>query len=191
MHWPLHPYRRREPGVVGTAVDNADNSVSTTVGPINVDETDPVITVASRTPANDEGWNAGPVAVTFACDDGSNADDSGVASLTAPQMVGGDGIHSVTGTCLDKAGNSASITVFDVKIDSQKPTIVGSATPGPNGNGWNDSDVATSFTCSDNPGGSASGRTPSSARPSPQRGWGCPSRTPAPAPIMRGTSRTP
>lgn len=140
--------------VVGTAVDNADNSVSTTVGPINIDETDPVITVASRTPANDDGWNAGPVAVTFACDDGSKADDSGVASLTAPQTVSSDGIHSVTGTCMDNAGNSASITVFDIKIDSQKPTILGSATPGPNGNGWNDSDVAVSFTCSDNPGGS-------------------------------------
>jgi hypothetical protein len=140
--------------VVGTGVDNADNTVSTTVGPINIDETDPVITVASRTHANDEGWNAGPVEVTFACDDGSEADDSGVASLTAPQTVSTDGIHSVTGTCVDDAGNSASITVFDIKIDSQSPTILGNVTPGPNSNGWNDSDVAASFTCSDDPGGS-------------------------------------
>lgn len=139
--------------VNGTAVDNADNSASTTVGPINIDETAPVIT-ASRTAANEDGWNNGPVTVTFACDDGSEADDSGVASLTDPQTVSTDGIHSVSGTCTDTAGNSASITVSDIRIDTQAPTITGSGTPGPNGNGWNNTDVVVAFVCLDNAGGS-------------------------------------
>jgi hypothetical protein len=140
--------------VTGTAVDNADNSASVAVGPINIDKTDPVITVASRTPANAQGWNNGPVTVTFACDDGNEADDSGVVFLTDPQSVSTDGIHSVTGTCTDEAGNNASVTVSDIKIDTQKPTITGSRSPEGNSRGWNNTDVVVSFVCSDNAGGS-------------------------------------
>ena len=139
--------------VTGSATDNADNSASAIVGPINVDTTPPVIS-ASRTAPNVYGWNNGPVTVTFACDDGSGADDSGVASLTAPQTIDANGIHSVSGTCTDLASNSASLTVEDIRIDTRAPTIAGSATPGANANGWNDTDVTVAFVCIDDPGGS-------------------------------------
>lgn len=140
--------------VVGTAVDNADNSSTTTVGPINIDETAPVISVASRTPANVDGWNNGPVTVSFTCDDGTEPDDSGVASLTDPVTVSVDGISSVTGTCTDHAGNTSTITVDEIKIDTVQPTISGARTPDANGNGWNNDDVTVTFTCSDVAGGS-------------------------------------
>lgn len=136
--------------VPGTAVDNADNSTGTTVGPINIDKTAPAISVASRTPANADGWNNGPVTVEFACTD----DLSGVDSLTAPVTIAVEGISSVTGTCTDKAGNSASVTVSDIQIDTTKPTITGGRTPAANSNGWNNANVTVSFTCVDNSGGS-------------------------------------
>ena len=40
-----------------------------------------------------------------------------------------------------------------VKLDKTTPTITGSRTPAANANGWNNTDVTVSFTCSDSPAG--------------------------------------
>ena len=52
----------------GTAVDLAGNSASASITNINVDKTDPIVT-ATRTPVNVNGWNNGPVEVTFSATD--------------------------------------------------------------------------------------------------------------------------
>lgn len=131
--------------VTGTATDKAGNESSATVGPVNIDKTDPTIDF-TRTPANAAGWNNGPVTVSFSCTDGL----SGVDTLTDPVTVSTEGAgQSVTGTCTDKAGNSSSVTVEDIDIDLTAPTITGGRTPAANENGWNNGDVTVFFTCTD------------------------------------------
>jgi hypothetical protein len=142
-----------EQSVLGSAVDNAGNSASATVGGIDIDLTNPTIT-GSRTPAaNGAGWNNTDVTVAFSCAD----DLSGVASCPADQIVSSEGANqSASGTAFDVADNSASATVAGVSIDKTKPSISGSASPAPNGAGWNNEDVTVSFECHDDRSGVAS-----------------------------------
>jgi len=132
--------------VTGTAVDKAGNSASATVGGINIDKTPPTITGSRSPDPNANGWNNTDVTVSFACSDGL----SGIDSCSAPVTLSGEGAGQwATGTAVDKAGNSASVTVSGINIDKTPPTITGSRSPDPNANGWNNTDVTVSFTCSD------------------------------------------
>ncbi len=63
--------------VPGTAVDAAGNSASTTIGGINVDETDPTLSGKPTTAANANGWYNGDVPIAWSVDD----DRSGVGWL--------------------------------------------------------------------------------------------------------------
>ncbi|TMB69354.1 MAG: hypothetical protein E6J43_04475 [Chloroflexi bacterium] len=55
-----------------------------------------------------------------------------------------------TGTCIDNAGNAASsATVGGINIDKTSPAISGSRDPAANASGWNNGDVAVSFSCAD------------------------------------------
>lgn len=138
--------------VTGTAVDLAGNSNSFDVAGISIDKSDPIIGVASRTPANGAGWNHAAVTVTFSCSDAL----SGVDIAPTTVVLSGEGAaQSATGTCVDKAGNNASTTVHDINIDLTNPLITGLASPGANAFGWNNSDVVVSFTCSDDLSGVA------------------------------------
>ncbi|HEY3368153.1 MAG TPA: GON domain-containing protein [Symbiobacteriaceae bacterium] len=124
--------------------DKAGNSAGATVSGIKIDRTNPVIT-ATRTPANGFGWNKGAVTITFTCSDAL----SGVTACSAPVTLSLEGAgQSVTGTAVDKAGNSASITVSAVNIDHTAPLIAAARTPA-NSYGWNNADVTVSFDCSD------------------------------------------
>lgn len=102
-----------------SATNNAglSNSVSVTV---KIDKTAPAVT-GSRTPAaNANNWNNGDVTVSFNCTDTL----SDVASVSAPTTLSNEGMNqSVTGTCTDKAGNSASVTVANISIDKTAPSI--------------------------------------------------------------------
>jgi hypothetical protein len=118
------------------------NSQSVT---IKRDATAPTIT-SSRTPANSNGWNNGPVGVNFLCADSG----SGIFSCTSSgTFVGGGANQSITGTATDQAGNTASVTVSDINIDTTAPTITATRTPAANANGWNNSSVTVHYTCSD------------------------------------------
>ncbi len=130
--------------VTGDALDYAGNANSATVSGINIDKTAPLISFA-RTPANASGWNNTNVVVTFSCSDGL----SGVDILTPPVTLSSEGAgQSVPGTCIDKAGNSASLTVSDISIDKTAPAMSFARTPS-NANGWNNTDVVVTFSCSD------------------------------------------
>lgn len=104
----------------GSATDLAGNSASTTVSGINIDKTDPTIS-GSRTPnANANGWNNNDVMVSFTAEDTL----SGVDTVTPDTTLSSDGAgQSVTGTAIDKAGNSASIAVSGINIDKTDPTL--------------------------------------------------------------------
>jgi hypothetical protein len=114
---------------------------------IKVDQAPPTIT-ATRTPlvVNANGWNNEPVLVHFDCADA----DSGVATCPADTTVSTQGQNqSVTGTAVDNAGNTASVTVSPINVDTQAPALAGAPTSSPNGNGWYHADVVVHWTCSD------------------------------------------
>jgi hypothetical protein len=135
---------------IGAAVDNAGNSETATVSGINIDKTPPEITFVSRTPANGHGWNNGNVTVEWSCSDSI----SNVVAASISETVSDEGAdQSVTGTCTDRAGNTATDTVSGINIDKTAPTISGSASPVANGAGWNNSNVTVSFTCADDRSG--------------------------------------
>jgi hypothetical protein len=121
-----------------------------------VDTTDPVITYSGQSPAaNGAGWNNSDVTVTWTCTDAK----SGVTSSTDSATTTGEGDNlSVTGTCVDGAGNTASATVSGIKVDKTAPTITGATVPmAPDGsNGWYVTPVTVNWTCTDTLSGVAS-----------------------------------
>lgn len=143
-------------GASATVSDKAGNSATAVVNGIKIDRANPVVT-AARTPANGYGWNNSAVTITFTCSDAL----SGVASCTPPVTLDLQGPDQrVTGTAVDSAGNSASLTVTAVNIDLTAPVISASRTPTANRYGWNNSDVTVSFTCTDDLSGVASCSSP-------------------------------
>ncbi len=135
-----------------TATNGAGLSSSQSVT-IKIDKTVPSVSV-TRTPANANGWNNGPVAVHFTITDTL----SGVAGpTTIDQTVTTEGQNqSVSVTVMDLAGNSATATLDQINIDTTAPTVgFGAPTPAPNGAGWNRTDVTMNFTVADNLSGVA------------------------------------
>ena len=102
------------------AVDNVGNEETHHSQEIKIDKTPPTIT-GSRSPvANSYGWNNGNVTVHFTGSDSV----SGIDTLTPDTVVSTEAKdQSVTGTAVDKAGNSASATVSEINIDKTKPVV--------------------------------------------------------------------
>ena len=73
---------------------------------------------------------------------------SASVTLTVPL-----GSHTFTLTVDDGKGGSHSDTVGITVQDTIPPVLVGSRAPGPNAQGWNNSDVTVTFTCTDSGSG--------------------------------------
>jgi len=127
----------------GTATDNAGNS-STVTAVVNIDGGSQTITPVVSTPPNNNGWNNNEVTITFNC----NNTLSGIESCTNPATFTDDGTYELTGTVVDSAGNTSTVTVV-VNIDKTAPTIAYTVSPVPNSNGWNNGDVIVTFICGD------------------------------------------
>jgi hypothetical protein len=111
---PSNPYSASGPVV-------SDANTWTLSVTYDTDETAPTITATASPAANGNGWNSTNVTVTFSCTD--NAGGSGVDTVSGPVTVSAEGANqSVTGTCKDKAGNTASATKT-VSIDRTSPTV--------------------------------------------------------------------
>ena len=112
------------PSVDGTATDNAGNTATASLGPIQIDKTAPMITV-SATKADSTAYAAGSwtnqtVTVHFTCSDSG----SGIASCPADQVFSADGITpSVGGTATDDAENTATVSLGPIQIDKTAPNI--------------------------------------------------------------------
>jgi hypothetical protein len=143
--------------VLQSISDRAGNQQFASVA-LGIDRTPPQITAPSLAPVpNANGWNNGDVGVTWTCSDAL----SGVVSRTTTQFVTGEGDNlSATGTCNDKADNTASATATGIKIDRTPPVITVSAatedgvpyTPGT----WTNQNVIVTFACTDALSGVAS-----------------------------------
>lgn len=134
--------------VTGTATDNAGNTASVTVTGIAVDTVEPTIsyTLNPAAPNGANGWYTSDVTVDFTCMD---VGGSGIATCPADITLS-DGVHNVTGTATDNAGNTAAAIGAVVNIDTVDPTIASTLDPATaNAAGWYAADVSVGFTCSD------------------------------------------
>jgi hypothetical protein len=133
--------------VKGTATDNASNSATDTAV-VSIDKTDPTITAAPDRPANDAGWYNDDVTVNFSASDSL----SGVASKSAAKVLGEGTDQSASGTATDAAGNSASAGVTGINIDKTAPVLSAAFS-----SGWHTGDVTVTWSCTDARSGVAAG----------------------------------
>ena len=132
--------------VTGHATDLAGNVGSVTLSGINIDQRKPSITVALSPAANSRGFLHTSVTAHFTCTDAR----SGIASCPPDQVIATEGANqTVSGTAIDKAGNTASVTSRSFGIDQTPPTITVALSPLANANGWNTGAVTASFVCTD------------------------------------------
>ncbi|MBI3644268.1 hypothetical protein HY229_09250, partial [Candidatus Acetothermia bacterium] len=136
--------------ITGTCKDQAGNVVTASMS-IKADVTKPVITAVASPTANANGWNDTAVIVSFQCTDAL----SGIATNTSSGNVtlsteGAGQTATSQGSCSDLAGNVANpVSITGINIDMTAPVITLSRSPLPNANGWNNSNVTVSFSCSD------------------------------------------
>ena len=124
----------------------------------------PTTTAITSPNANPNGWNNADVTVTLTATD--NPGGSGVKNLsftlsgasTGGNVVAGssaavtitvEGSTTLTYFATDNAGNQEAPKTLTVQIDKTKPVITGSRSQAPNANGWNNTNVAVSFSCAD------------------------------------------
>ncbi|MEV4706345.1 Neogenin [Actinoplanes sp. NPDC049316] len=130
--------------VIGTATDKAGNSANATVV-LNLDQVAPVITATVVGDANADGWYTTPPTVRFSCSDAV----SGIATCPADRKITTDGIgQKITGTAVDKAGNSASTSVT-LNVDQVAPEITATVLGDANADGWYRTAPTVHFTCTD------------------------------------------
>ncbi|GEM_PF-5686976 len=140
--------------LTGSAKDNSGNTATATAT-VSIDKSAPTIIASVSQPTNAEGWTTAAVTVHYTCLDAL----SGVASCPNDVLADADGKdQTITRTATDKAGNSATVSTI-LSIDQTGPVITFERTAA-NTHGWNNSDVTTTFTCSDAQSGVASCTAP-------------------------------
>ena len=103
--------------IQGHCTDNAGN-IGADNFTLNYDSTPPIIEPTRNPLANANGWNNSTVTVSFSCNDAT----SGVAQCPLSANLTKEGFNqTVHGTVVDKADNSASITVRNINIDLTPP----------------------------------------------------------------------
>ncbi|WP_282941040.1 X2-like carbohydrate binding domain-containing protein [Paenibacillus sp. RC67] len=107
--------------IVTWTVKDAQGRTQTAAQKVTVVDTKPpVITGEVTTKPSNNGWYNTDVTVHFTATDSG----SGIASLTPDTVVSTNGKNqTVTGTAVDKAGNTATAAVYGIHIDTVKPTV--------------------------------------------------------------------
>ena len=114
-----------------------------------LDNTGPVIQGTRQPAPNAAQWNNTDTTVKWsATDAGVGMDPS--AAIPDTLVAGNTAAAGVqkSATASDRLGNSGSGSVT-VKIDKDRPTFDLTRSPGPNGNGWNNTNVTVGFGCAD------------------------------------------
>ena len=116
------------------------------------DSSPPSVNATVARDPDGNGWYTKPVSFGFSGDGGP----SGIASCTSGTYGGPDGgAVTISGTCTDGAGNSASSS-FGIKYDATPPEVTAAAERPPDTDGWYNHAVKVTFTGKD--GGSGSRR---------------------------------
>jgi hypothetical protein len=102
-----------------TCADLSGNTAPASYTPINIDVTVPLIAFDSQwPPANGNGWNKTDVTLTWTCSDAL----SGEVDAQVTETVTSEGANqSATGTCVDRADNSATDEQGGIAIDKTEP----------------------------------------------------------------------
>jgi hypothetical protein len=119
--------------VSGTCRDRAGNTSASSNFNFQYDETGPVVTATPSRNPDSNGWYNHALTVAFTGVDPV----SGNESCVPPQGYSGpDSANaSVTGSCLDRAGNTTSRT-FGLSYDATGPNVTGLPARTPDSNGW-------------------------------------------------------
>lgn len=142
------------------ARDAAGNTEAAQTLTVKIDKSAPSITSSATAGGNPYAagtWTNQDVVVSFNCTDTG----SGAADVTQPFTVTGEGAdQSVSGNCTDVAGNTASSSFANIRIDKTAPVINASRTPSANASGWNNQNVTAGYTASDSLSGLDSNSLP-------------------------------
>ncbi|MEI2774357.1 MAG: CARDB domain-containing protein [Candidatus Competibacter sp.] len=131
------------------AVTVAQQAVSTVdfhLTPPPPDTTPPIITPTVSGTQGNNGWYKSDVTVSWEVTDAESdvTFTNGCGTATVSTDTAG-----VTFTCSATSSGGTTSETVTVQRDATPPTIVGSASPAANANGWNNSSVTVSFTCDD------------------------------------------
>ncbi|HEY8644990.1 MAG TPA: HYR domain-containing protein [Gaiellaceae bacterium] len=137
------------------AVGNNLNSAQillngTVIPPAPADTTPPTDSPVVSPAANGAGWNNSDVIVNWNWTDSGSGIDS--AHCVQSGTSSGEGAITLTSTCRDIAGNSASDSVT-VHVDKTAPADSPVVSPAANGAGWNNSDVTVNWNWTDSGSG--------------------------------------
>jgi uncharacterized protein YjbJ (UPF0337 family) len=141
-----------------TATDKAGNSTNAQSAPVKIDRTAPNTTVTAP-PA----WNKSDVTLTLVPNDGLSGVDKTLYQLDGGAQTAGtsvpvtaEGTHTLKFWSTDAAGNTEAAHTVSFGIDKTSPTIGHTQSPAANADGWNNTNVTVTFTCSDALSGVAS-----------------------------------
>ncbi len=152
------------------SVDNAGNREPTHTQLVVADTTFPTTTATQSAPTGKNGWSLASVTVTVSATDPDGAadvaatyysiDGAPTQTYTAPFVVTGNAVHTVSFWSVDQAGNTETAHSITVLIDGMAPTLAfGVPTPARNAAGWNNTPVDIPFYYGDN-GGSGMASSP-------------------------------
>jgi hypothetical protein len=129
-----------------TATDHAGNARTGTSDSVNIDRTNPTLSVVLRGTKSDYDWYRSVVDVDWTCSDSP----SGFATTNAcPDQTFGEGAgQSSTKTVQDRAGRSTTVGTGLVDVDLTPPDGAPSV-PAAIADGWYDGDVTVTWNCSD------------------------------------------
>jgi hypothetical protein len=143
-----------------SVLDHAGNEAQFSSPAVKIDTTAPAITFVDRLPlANAAGWNRADITIRWTCADAL----SGPSATNVAETLSTEGAAlSLTGNCLDLAGNLTVDTRGGLNLDKTAPTLAYAVqSPLANGDGWNNTDVAFAFTPADALSGVAGTSIPS------------------------------
>lgn len=144
----------------GQVCDVAGNcNAGITAGPYKIDSVPPTQPTIRFTADGTNGWfktspATGTVSATdatsgvagYACTDSLNGLTLGANGALS---VAGDGVHQISCTATDEAGNSSAAGTATVSIDTTPPTITAQVDRAADSYGWYNAPVTVSFTCGD------------------------------------------
>ena len=142
------------PGQEDSDGDGMGDACDTT----EADTTPPGLTPSITGTLGNNGWYTSDVTVSWAVTDAESAISASTGC--GPSSASTD-TTGVTFTCTATSEGGSSSRSVTVKRDATKPTLsFGSASPAPNGSGWNSTDVAVGYTATDATSGVSTANPP-------------------------------
>jgi uncharacterized repeat protein (TIGR01451 family) len=138
-----------------TRTNGAVNRITTII-----DNVPPTTTITPSILPNQAGWNDCDVTISLTATDNEGGlgvekadysfDGLNWVTYIEPFVIANEGLTKIYYKSTDNAGNVESPKSLEIKIDKTPPIITVQASPQPNSNGWNNTDVSVSFNANDN-----------------------------------------